>query len=222
MTNSTQPTNTEVNNMSTIETLFNEFLENGGEPKVTEFKRHLDQLIKSDIKHLCGRSAKSSAGDNLRDQIKARFGGRGAKWVFVSLDEIMPTLDEFKASNIDITDYEEFIKSEGKAWIRFAAPRLHNNKLCAAFEVRTTGSTFDHPKQLHYISIDELDDKVETMSGTPHSLRLEQIKVEEADVEEADVEVPQESEPDEEVVTVNDSADELDEDFSDEVNDDAF
>ena len=217
MTNSTQPTNTEVNNMSTIETLFNEFLENGGEPKVTEFKRHLDQLIKSDIKQLCSRSAKSSAGDNLRDQIKARFGGRGAKWVFVSLDEIMPTLDELKASNIDITDYEEFIKTEGKAWIRFASPRLHNNKLCAAFEVRTTGSTFDHPKQLHYISIDELDDKVETMTGTPHSLRLEQIKV-----EETEVEVPQESESAEEVVTVNESADELDEDFSDEVNDDAF
>ena len=217
MSNSTQPTNTEVNNMSTIETLFHEFLQNGGEPKVTDFKRHLDQLIKSDIKPLCGRSAKSAAGDSIRDQIKARFGGRGAKWVFVSLDEIKPTLDDFKANDIDVTDYEEFIKEEGKAWIRFAAPRLHNNKLCAAFEVRTTGSTVDHPKQLHYISIDELDDKIETMAGTPHSLRLEQIKVEEPEVEEQ-----QETEQTEEVVTVDETTDELEADFDEEINDDAF
>lgn len=217
MSNSIQPTNTEVNNMSTIEILFQEFLQNGGEPKVTEFKRHLDQLIKSEIKPLCGRSAKSSTGDNLRDQIKARFGGRGAKWVFVSLDEIKPTLDEFKANDIDVTDYEEFINAEGKAWIRFAAPRLHNNKLCAAFEVRTSGSTVDHPKQLHYISIDALDDKIETMAGTPHSLRLEKIKSAEPEVEEQ-----QETEQAEEVVTVDETADELDADFDEEINDDAF
>lgn len=217
MSNSTQPTNTEVNNMSTIETLFHEFLQNGGEPKVTEFKRHLDQLIKSEIKPLCGRSAKSSTGDNIRDQIKSRFGGRGAKWVFVSLDEIKPTLEEFKANDIDVTDYEEFIEAEGKAWIRFAAPRLHNNKLCAAFEVRTSGSTVDHPKQLHYISIDELDDKIETMAGTPHSLRLEKIKSAEPEVEEQ-----QETELPEEVVTVDEATEELEADFNEEINDDAF
>jgi len=217
MSNSTQPTNSEVNNMSTIEILFHEFLQNGGEPKVTDFKRHLDQLIKTDIKPLCSRSAKTSTGDNIRDQIKARFGGRGAKWVFVSLDEIKPTLDELKANDVDVTDYEEFIKAEGKAWIRFAAPRLHNNKLCASFEVRTTGSTVDHPKQLHYISIDELDDKLETMAGTPHSLRLEQIKVEEPEVEEQ-----QETELTEEVVTVDETTDELEADFDEEINDDAF
>ena len=217
MSNSTQPTNTEVNNMSTIEILFQEFLQDGGEPKVTQFKAYMDKLIKTEIKPLCSRSAKSAAGDNIRDQIKARFGGRGAKWVFVSLDEIKPTLDEFKANDIDVTDYEEFIKEEGKAWIRFAAPRLHNNKLCAAFEVRTNGSTVDHPKQLHYISIDELDDKLETMAGTPHSLRLEQIKVEEPEVEEQ-----QETEPTEEVVTVDETTDELEADFDEEINDDAF
>ena len=217
MSNSTQPTNTEVNNMSTIETLFHEFIQNGGEPKVTEFKSYVDQLIKSEIKPLCGRSAKSSTGDNIRDQIKARFGGRGAKWVFVSLDEIKPTLEEFKVNDVDVTDYEEFIEAEGKAWIRFAAPRLHNNKLCASFEVRTSGSTVDHPKQLHYISIDELDDKIETMSGTPHSLRLEQIKSAEPEVEEQ-----QETEPSEEVVTVNEPVEDIDTDFDEEINDDAF
>ena len=213
MTNSTQPTNTEVNNMSTIETLFHEFIQNGGEPKVTDFKRHLDQLIKSEIKPLCGRSSKSATGDNLRDQLKARFGGRGAKWVFVSLDEIAPTLEEFKQNDIDVTDYEEFIKAEGKAWIRFAAPRLHNNKLCAAFEVRTSGSTTDHPKQLHYIAVDDIEDKLETMSGTPHSLRLEQFKVEEPVDEE-----PQETETTEDIVT----ADELNDELDDEVNEDVF
>ena len=40
--------------------LFEDFIENGGSPKVTEFKRHVDGLIKSGIKPLCGGRGKSS------------------------------------------------------------------------------------------------------------------------------------------------------------------
>ena len=34
---------------TTIQQLFQSFVDNGGEPKVTSFKRHLDQLINQEI-----------------------------------------------------------------------------------------------------------------------------------------------------------------------------
>ena len=160
---------------STIQQLFQEFITGGGEPKVTAFKRHLDELINSDIKHLCGRSAKSSRPlpdvVNWRSEVKDRFSGRGAKWVKVSLEEIAPTLEGFDLA--DCIDYRYWIDQAGYAWIRFAGPRVANGVESAAFEVRTGGSTIDHPKQLHYIAIHELDDKIESLPATPHAMKLE-------------------------------------------------
>ena len=154
---------------STIQQLFQEFINNGGEPKVTSFKRHLDKLINSDIKHLCGRSSKSGLVNDWRGEVKARFSGRGAKWVKVSVDEVLPTLENFD----DVTDYMGWIQSAGFAWIRFAGPRVANGSHCAAFEVRTGGSTIDHPKQLHYIPVQLLDEKIEALNSTPHAMKLE-------------------------------------------------
>ena len=51
-------------NVNLIDQLFQQFIDNGGEPKVTSFKRHLDQLINADIKPLCGRSGKTATGDD--------------------------------------------------------------------------------------------------------------------------------------------------------------
>ena len=154
---------------STIQQLFQSFIDNGGEPKVTSFKRHLDQLINSEIKPLCGRSAKTGLVDDWRSEVKARFSGRGAKWVKVSIDEVLPALENFD----DVTDYMGWIQSAGFAWIRFAGPRVANGSNCAAFEVRTGGSTIDHPKQLHYIAVHDLDDKIEALNSTPHAMKLE-------------------------------------------------
>ena len=160
------------NNMETptnIQQLFQSFIDNGGEPKVTSFKRHLDQLINQEIKPLCGRSAKTGLVDDWRSEVKARFAGRGAKWVKVSVDDILPTLENFD----DVTDYMGWIQSAGFAWIRFAGPRVANGSHCAAFEVRTGGSTIDHPKQLHYIPVQLLDEKIEALNSTPHAMKLE-------------------------------------------------
>lgn len=154
---------------STIQQLFQSFIDNGGEPKVTSFKKHLDQLINSDIKHLCGRSAKTGLVDDWRSEVKERFGGRGAKWVKVSLEEITPTLEGFD----DTTDYMGWIQNAGYAWIRFAGPRVANGMNCAGFEVRTGGSTIDHPKQLHYIPVQLLDENIEPLGSTPHAMKLE-------------------------------------------------
>ena len=158
-------------NVNLIEQLFQQFIDNGGEPKVTSFKRHLDQLINADIKHLCGRSGKTAAGDDWRSEVKARFSGRGAKWVSVSLEEIAPTLETY---GHDVVEYRNWIDKAGYAWIRFAGPRVANGDHCAAFEVRTGGSTIDHPKQLHYIALHDLDDKIKPLAATPHAMRLEE------------------------------------------------
>jgi hypothetical protein len=167
---------------STIQQLFQEFINGGGEPKVTSFKRHLDQLINSDIKPLCGRSTKTGIVDDWRSELKARFGGRGAKWVKVSIDNIEQTLAGYDSS---ADAYRLWIYKAGYAWIRFAGPRVANGVKSAAFEVRTGGSTIDHPKQLHYIPVSELDMTIENLNSTPHAMKLEEttspvVKEEEA------------------------------------------
>ena len=52
-------TPTQVNEDSMITQLFHQFISEGGDPKVTEFKKHLNELINSEIKQLCGRSGLS-------------------------------------------------------------------------------------------------------------------------------------------------------------------
>ena len=184
MENSNQPTNIQEETvMSGIQELFQAFINDGGEPKVTSFKRHLDQLINQEIKPLCGRSSKAGVIDDWRSEVKARFSGRGAKWVKVSLEEIASTLEGFDLA--DCIDYRYWIDQAGYAWIRFAGPRVANGVKSAAFEVRTGGSTIDHPKQLHYIAIHDLDDKIESLPATPHAMKLEfaTTRMEEVEVE---------------------------------------
>lgn len=140
----------------------------------TSYRSNIDQLLREHIKPMTSRSGKSSDGDDWKSQTKQRFGGRGAKWVFVSLDQIEPTLVNLEEQGIDCTSYRKFTTEHNKAWIRFSAPRINNGVQSAAFEVRTKISTEDHPKQLHYIALTDLDDQIEQMPGTPKSLKLEE------------------------------------------------
>ena len=183
--------------MSNIQSIFQAFVDNGGEPKVTSFKRHLDKLINSEIKPLCGRSSKTG-GDDWRSELKAKFGGRGAKWVFVSLDNIRPTLDLFATEGIDIEDYDKFTQAHGQAWIRFSGGRINDGVQSAAFEVRTDGSTIDHPKQLHYVPVSELDENITFMNTTPHAMKVEEVaKPQEAEeAQEVEVQMSEEDELD--------------------------
>ena len=170
--------------------MFQSFLTDGGLPKVTDFKRHIDSLIKDNVKPLCFRSGKSPDGDDWRSQLKARFSGRGAKWVIVPLKEINPTISDFESQGIDCNDYKTFVEANGAAWLRFAGPRIDSQgNQAAAFEVRTGGSKIDHPKQLHYIPLDQLDETIRPLGGTPHSLKLEgqEEKSETKDLTETEV-----------------------------------
>jgi len=197
--------------MSNIQSIFQAFVESGGEPKVTSFKRHLDKLINQEIKALCGRSSKTG-GDDWRSELKAKFGGRGAKWVFVSLENIKPTLDRLATEGIDIEDYNKFTQAHGQAWIRFSGPRIDNGVQSAAFEVRTDGSTIDHPKQLHYVPVSELDESITFMNTTPHSMKVEEVAKPQEVEEEVEVELSEAEETpvvEEDYVDVMDDIDEL-------------
>ena len=160
------------------EALINHFkahVEETGNGNFTAFKAHMDNLMKTHIKPLTSRSNLSASdGSNPRADQKAMFKGRGRQWIFVSLEDIAPTLDALKARGIDTTDYETHIARLGQAWIRYNGPRIDNGKLVGAFEVRTQGSKIDHPKQLHFIDNDLLGSVVRLPNGsTPHSLKLE-------------------------------------------------
>lgn len=157
-----------------IENLFNQFIEAGGQPKVTEFKRHIDRLIKDKIKPLCSSQGKSYSGSDWRSEQKLRFMGRGEKWCKVSIESLRDTLSGFENKGIDITSYKSWIDNAGYGWVRYAGPRVVNGQHVASFEVRTGGSTIDHPKQLHYISNTLMDDIVK-LGGTPHSMKLETV-----------------------------------------------
>lgn len=169
--NNNQPEEVSMNTTdSLIQALVSHF--NDNPQGYTSYRKEIESLLKDNIKPIASRSSK--AGDNWRSELKAKFSGRGAKWVFVSLESIEPTLVQFEANNIDCTDYRKNIDKLGKAWVRFNGARVNNGIKCAAFEVRTEGSTIDHPKQLHMINVDALDTLIEAMPGTPKALKLEE------------------------------------------------
>ena len=161
--------------------LFNNFLESGGLPKVTAFKKHLDELINVKVKPLCSGRGKgpghlSNADDNWRSQQKANFAGRGAKWIKIPLDQVEPTLKKFEKDGIDCSEYRAWTTQAGYAWVRYSGPRSMDNVAMAAFEVRTRGSKEDHPKQLHLRYNLDLMAGIERLENTPHAMGLEILK----------------------------------------------
>ena len=82
-------------------------------------------------------------------------------------------MDRFDNEGIDTADYRKWIEAAGFAWIRYNGPRVDGGNKMAAFEVRTVGSTYDCPKQLHYILDEEVDGTVTPLGGTPFAMKLE-------------------------------------------------
>lgn len=175
ISNLSTPNNTEVpmTQQEMIINLFQSFTQDGGMPKITEFKKHIDQLIKTDIKPLCASSGKSADGNDWRSVLKTQFGGRGAKWVRIDNAQLESTLTEFDTQGLDTADYRKHTSAAGFSWIRFNGPRINNGVQSAAFEVRIEGSTIDHPKQLHYVPVTDIDTVLTPLNGTPNSLKLE-------------------------------------------------
>lgn len=181
MTSNLQDSNTNnnlsgENNMNTtdnlISALITHFTDNP--QNFTDYRKNIESILRENIKPISSRSGKTGGDDNWRKELKQRFSGRGTKWVFVSLEEIEPTLVQFEADGIDCTDYRKNTTKLDKAWIRFNGPRVNDGVKSAAFEVRTEGSTIDHPKQLHMMPADTITSYIEAMPGTPKALKLEE------------------------------------------------
>lgn len=210
--------NNNQNLQTAILNLFQEFQDAGGQPLITEFKRYIDQQINAHVKPLCGRSAlsSSSSGSGWRNEQKARFAGRGMKWVKVSIESIIPTLDRFDENGqTDTQEYRAWINEAGYAWVRYNGPRIKEGHQAAAFEVRTTGSKFDQPKELHYILDADLDQEINYLHSTPHAMRLEEIKAQGVYPPIAeDVQVAEEVEVDEDIVTEGDEFGAMDMDMN--------
>jgi len=162
--------------------LFNNYVEEGNEPKLTYFMQHMNVLAREHVKPLCSRSSASkSGGTNKAKDIdsndwkviqKSRYSGRGRKWVKVSIEEILPTLDGFDESGIDTSNYRAWIANAGFAWVRYRSPKLIRGKKFASFEVPLNDSRVNHPHFLHFIDDSELDN-YEIMNETPFSMGLE-------------------------------------------------
>jgi hypothetical protein len=156
--------------------LFETFLNDGGAPKVTAFKRTVDQLIKDNVKALCVHSGKAAEVSGWRSELKERFSGRGLKWVKIDNTLIEPSLKALEEDeDIDCSNYRALTQAAGYSWIRFAGPRIDLNQKSAAFEIRTSGSKIDHPNQLFYANVENLDSVIQHLNGTPHSLKLEVV-----------------------------------------------
>ena len=154
------------------------------------------KILRQEIKPLCTRSQRTqvNAGDDWRLSLKQRFGGRGAKWVFVDSSEIASSLDRFDEMGKDTSDYRAWIEKQGKAWIRFAAPRMHNGEPAAAFTIHLNGSTVPESKTTHLIPLTQLDEVITPMTETPKAMGIEVIvetpAPKEEIIEEASVEEP--------------------------------
>ena len=203
--------NIEGNNMDVrqqlIQSLIADFQSNP--MNFTSYRQQIETALRTHIKPLTPRSGKSSDGNDWRSQLKSQFSGRGAKWVFVPTESVIPTLDSFDARGIDTTEYRILIEQHGQAWIRFVGPRVHQGKPSASFEIRTLGSTIHQPKELHYIDMEDLDSMITPMNTTPFALNLESVKENKAELKapentptEIDEEVAPSIEDDEEFESI--------------------
>ena len=170
-----------------LKDLFEKNLSEGKDKtSVLRFGEALIDILKDEVGSLKGKRV-TSGDTGWRTEIKSMFSGRGRQWIKVGIDKVTPRLDKFDEDGIDTSEYRKWIKSKDYAWIRFNGARINDGVNCGGFEIRTSGSKIDHPKQLCYIPMDELsEDKIERLSGTPHSMSLEVIteKVEEKTIEE--------------------------------------
>jgi len=121
----------------------------------------------------------SSSGSGWRDQQKAEFGGRGAKWIKIEgrlLRHLNEHLDEWAEDGDDVESYRSWVETAGFGWIRYSGPRGTEAEPQLAFEVRIGGSKIDHPKHLLKFSQLLWDQQTENRSplgGTPFSMKLE-------------------------------------------------
>ena len=162
----------------------------------TDYRKNIEAMLKEHIKPIAVRSQRSIADNSWRSVQKAQFKGRGKQWIWVETQVVEPCLTAWEDEGEDVSVYRSLIAQNGKAWVRYAGPRLLDADAMGAFEVRLSGSTIDHPKHLVYITAASLtEENLSRMEGTPHSLGLEDMPEpeEEAAATDADIETADEA-----------------------------
>lgn len=190
-------------NMNTnflITSLFQKYIDNGGTPTSSAFRRHVDMLIKTSLKsHLDDAKGKSAEiAGSAADSIKSHF-CRGRKWVTIPSDHDMFVTVKSEALIQDYNDLADLWESRGFAWVRFHSTKgtlvnfsIHPNSsvgsnikvamtAAAALELEVLNGT---PKSNGF------EDRVQPMAADPEP------EVSEAPVEETADEIS----PDEEVM----------------------
>lgn len=154
-----------------------------GDPSFARFSQALIEVSRQEVKPLFGdvkaasrpnkanspRKDKAPVDNTWREEQKNLFSGRGFQWVYVSLDDVK---DVMKEDDV-VTPY---FRKEGQAWVRYAGPRIVDGVQMAAFELRESGSKHPSPKNLVYISHQDVMDGEFTRlpdGKTPFELGLE-------------------------------------------------
>ena len=130
-----------------------------------------------------GEKAAKPTG-NWRQEIDARFDGRGNVWVLVAKDMIAANLVSMREAGIDCDDYERQIDAHGSAWMRYMGTRMHpdTNAPCALFWIWPAGSKgvvgkMDESAWV-YVSMEDAlnDEKVKLIGTTPYKAGFEDVK----------------------------------------------
>ncbi len=121
---------------------------------------------------------------NWRQEIDARFDGRGNVWVLVAKDMIAANLVAMRNAGIDCDDYERQIDAHGSAWMRYMGTRMHpeTNAPCALFWIWPAGSKgvvgkMDESAWV-YVSMEDAlnEEKVQLIGMTPYKAGFEDVK----------------------------------------------
>ena len=121
---------------------------------------------------------------NWRQEIDARFDGRGNVWVLVAKDMIAANLVAMREAGIDCDDYERQIDAHGNAWMRYMGTRMHpeTNAPCALFWIWPAGSKgvvgkMDESAWVYVSKEDALnEEKVQLIGMTPYKAGFEDDK----------------------------------------------
>jgi len=160
----------------------------------TDYRKNIEAMLKEHIKPIAVRSQRSISDNSWRSVQKAQFKGRGKQWIWVETQVVEPCLTAWEDEGEDVSVYRSLIEQNGKAWVRYAGPRLHEGAM-GAFEVRLSGSKIDHPKHLVYITAASLtEENLNRMEGTPYSLGLEDMPEPEEETEAVEAEADDEAE----------------------------
>ena len=124
-------------------------------------------------------TGKSGGGSGWRNEQKAEFAGRGAKWIMVTgplMDMVKVQLGLFEKDGENVENYRRWTNKAGYAWIRYSGPRGSEDAQELAFEVRIGGSKIDHPKHLVRFTAqmwENLQGDRHPLGGTPFGKNLE-------------------------------------------------